>query len=96
MRMMIDQFLDLTQFNLNVNEEDYQKMLSKVKNVIAQKFASKGQIVILESSIRKHHHTNSRHQSSSRAALNFSTSGNQGDISSNNSSDDSGSRVPHH
>jgi hypothetical protein len=34
-------------------------MMSKLKGIIAKKFASKGQIVILESSIKKYNHESS-------------------------------------
>jgi hypothetical protein len=46
--------LELLSFDLNIQEEEYFATMKKVKSMIAQKFAAKGQVVILESSIRRH------------------------------------------
>jgi hypothetical protein len=54
MRNMLDIMLELLSFDLNIQEEEYLATMKKVKSMIAQKFAAKGQVVILESSIRRH------------------------------------------
>ena len=59
MRSMQDFFLDLLDFNLYVADGDYLAILSNLKNLIAQKYAKRGQVVILDSSIRKMHHSSS-------------------------------------
>ena len=56
---MLDHYLDLIDFRLNITEDEFGSMMSKVKHMIASKFASKGQVVILESSIRRYQHKSS-------------------------------------
>jgi len=62
MRAMMDQYLDLIAFELNIAEDEYKDMMGRVKHMIAQKYGAKGQIVILESSIRRHSSKNLRQQ----------------------------------
>jgi hypothetical protein len=42
MRKMLDLYLDLLQFNLHIDEADYFRELSMIKNLVAEKFAQKG------------------------------------------------------
>lgn len=49
MRMMQAKYLELIDFRLNICEEEYSAMMSRVKSMIATKFASRGQVVILDS-----------------------------------------------
>jgi len=50
---MQDLYLDLISFNLYISEEEYSQYLSKLKTMIAYKFAQTGQIVVLEKNLRK-------------------------------------------
>jgi hypothetical protein len=48
MRTMLDQYLNLLSFELYIDEAEYDSYMSKLKNMIAYKYALTGQIVILE------------------------------------------------
>lgn len=39
---MLDIFLDLIEFNLHIEEDEFNKMMSKLKTMIAYKFAQTG------------------------------------------------------
>ena len=51
---MIHAYLTMLDYRLMISEDDYSSMFSRIKNLIAQKYAQVGQIVILESNIRKY------------------------------------------
>lgn len=53
MRKMTDCFLDLLEFRLNITEEEFSSYMSKLKTMIAFKFAQTGQIVVLEKNLRR-------------------------------------------
>ena len=57
MRLMQDFFVDLLDFDLYIHEEDFLGLMSNLKNLIASKYAKRGQVVILDTSIRRHHHS---------------------------------------
>ena len=42
MRKMTDAFLDILEFKLNINEEEFGSYLSKLKTMVAYKFAQTG------------------------------------------------------
>lgn len=50
---MQDQYLDLIDFNLYIEESEYNRYMSKIKTMIAYKYHQTGQIVILERNLRK-------------------------------------------
>lgn len=53
MRNMTDSYLTLLDFNLNIDEAEFYQYMSKLKTMIAYKFAQTGQIVVLEKNLRK-------------------------------------------
>jgi hypothetical protein len=53
MRSMLGIYLDLINFNLNIEEEEFNAYMSKLKTMIAYKFAQTGQIVVLEKNLRR-------------------------------------------
>eukprot|EP00347_Sterkiella_histriomuscorum_P003675 403363375 len=53
MRSMQDLYLDLIDFNLYIDESEYNRYMSKIKTMIAYKYHQTGQIVILERNLRK-------------------------------------------
>jgi len=50
---MLGLYLDLVDFNLNIQEMEYAQYMSKIKTMIAFKFAQTGQIVVLEKNLRR-------------------------------------------
>ena len=54
MNQMLKAYLSFLDFRLVISESVYYAMLSRIKNLIAKKYAQIGQIVILESNIRKY------------------------------------------
>lgn len=64
MTQMLNAFLEILDFRLVISEADYYRMMSRIKNMIARKYAQQGQIVILESNIRKYIPPNNPVQSS--------------------------------
>lgn len=50
---MLDIYLDLIEFDLHIEEEEFNRTLSKLKTMIAYKFAQTGQIVVLEKNIKR-------------------------------------------
>ena len=50
---MTDAYLDLIDFDLNTDLYEYNCYQSKLKQMIAEKFAKKGQIVIQRKSLRR-------------------------------------------
>ena len=61
MRSMLDIYLDLIEFNLHIEEEEFNSIMSKLKTMIAYKYAQTGQIVILEKNIRKRQSASNSH-----------------------------------
>lgn len=53
MRQMTDYFIKLLDFELYINDDEYQGMMSLIKTLIAEKYASQGQIVVHEKNVRK-------------------------------------------
>ena len=54
MTQMLNAYLEFLDFRLVITEADYSSMMTRIKNLIAKKYAQQGQIVILESNIRKY------------------------------------------
>ena len=53
MRSMLDTFLDLIEFNLNIGELEFLTTMSQIKTLIAQKYKEMGKIVVHENNLRK-------------------------------------------
>ena len=53
MRNLLDTYLDLIDYKLVIQEEEFNGLMSTIKTMIAHKYAQVGQIVILEKNLRK-------------------------------------------